>query len=58
LDALSKTINRQLTQIETAFILDEYDRYRNAQNEVILIDPVGYYSTIKEQAMAQVKKLL
>lgn len=57
LNALSKTINRQLTQIETTFILDEYTRYHNAQNKDILVDPVGYYRTIKEQAMLHIKKL-
>jgi hypothetical protein len=45
--AIASVMNRELTLEETSFIASEFTKYRRAQDQVLLADPVQYFKDLK-----------
>lgn len=58
IDAIEKILQRELSDEEISFVLNEYTKYRQAQNKQLLEDPVTYYQATKEIARTHVKKII
>lgn len=43
----TQILDRELTAEETAFVTDEFVKYRQAQNQLLLADPVVYFNTLR-----------
>ena len=51
-ETLSQLVN--LNDEEKQIIVNNFAKYRNAQNQEILSDPIEYYTTIKQEAMKKI----
>lgn len=51
-ETLSQLVN--LNDEAKQIIMNNFTKYRNAQNQEILSDPIGYYATVKEQALKEI----
>jgi hypothetical protein len=52
IETLSQLV--KLNDDEKQIIMNNFTKYRTAQIQEILSDPIGYYATVKEEAMKQI----
>lgn len=51
IERLSSLLVTTLSPEENTFIREEFSRYRNSQNQLLLADPVAYYKKLKESIL-------
>ena len=58
IDSLSQLLDRSLTASELEFVNSEFMRYRIAQNQTMLTDPVAFYNEAELKGLEQLKQYL
>ena len=48
---IATVLDKQLTSEDERFIKESFDNYRNAQHQLLLSDPVKYYTDLKNKVL-------